>query len=111
MKLKLFSTLVFLSASIVLGDGWSESGLTSPVKIETVTTKDDNSVIVKFVDLNKFFYFSNKPQMLSLILTAKSTGASVRAWTTASTGYYNTSDLPPGGISSAHYLGAIQVID
>lgn len=108
MKAIIFAVFLMTSAPI-FADGWSEAGLGSPVKIESITIKDDSSVLVKFAGLNKFFYFSNKPILLSTVLAAKAAGSTVRAYTTTATGYYNTSDLPPGGIASANYLGGIQI--
>jgi hypothetical protein len=110
-----FLNLALLILGVAIGganaDGWSESGLGQPIKIEVVTVKDDGSVLVKFEGLNKYFYFANKPYMLSAVLAAKASKARVRAYTTTNTGYYNTSDLWPGGIASANYMGGIQIID
>jgi len=105
---------ILLGASKSFSDGWSEPALGGSVSltIETVTTKDDGSVFVKFTGANEVYWFQNKPNLLAEILTAKSTGAQVRAWTTTATGYYNVSDIPFSGLpqpSSAHYLGAIQI--
>ena len=101
--------LVLILGTFAFCDGWSESGLEQPVFVETITTKDDNSVLVRLVGVGKVFYFNNKPQMLSNLLTAKSTSTKIRVWSTTNPVDYTVSDLPPGGISKAHYLGAVQL--